>query len=607
LKRDKRHLGSAGGQSHRPPTEYSHAELRNMLRVLGRRHDLERHPLALLLRHAFGMATCQESVLHLLDISFTDGGERNGLLRDIIFTCDVQRVTTQAATLKFNLSRRQFFRYRAEAFAVIAATVERVLQAPPDDAVYLWTLAHQISMTSPEHALSLLDATNADPFGQLGHFRVALAGWAGLPIAESDLNRCSEHVRLRALLHVADGMHGRGEYDRAVKIIDDVRAAAGQLRASTHSDLHFNVADIARWPARRRSDMAAIERCVDEMKRYAGSEWSVTRLRQAQAEVEISRGDISAARNSLDQAWRLSMTGRDAVLLSGSALAEAQFAIVCADYERAFHFAFAAAVGLRASRSCSMLAQALAGKAALARGMAWRPPDDWVQRYPDSWLRADLEAIRARRLLVEGLTGAAHDVARSALVLAERHDSPSSIAYCLATLGAVLDRCGDVAGAQRLRVRAWRIAEAVEDAVLRHDLFFIAGQTPRGLGPLLVDDLFGAAVVASAGSGLRALGRDDDQVWFVRAVLDAAGNQHEEGPAPAVLFPSALTDAMRTFARLAPSIAMFVEPSGRADHANGLIAAAAEVARGWKRSGHACTRGSFKRSGKATARQDTAT
>jgi hypothetical protein len=600
-------LDLLGEQSSRPPAEYSHAEVRNMLRALGKPHDLERQPLALLVRHAFGLASCQESVLHLLDVAFADAGERNQLLRDIIFTCDVQRATTQAATRKFNLSRRQFFRYRAEAFAVIAATVERVLQAPPDDAVYLWTLAHQISMTSPEHALSLLDATHADPFGQLGHFRVALAGWAGVPIAERDLNRCSEYVRLRALLHVAEELHGRGEYDRAVTIIDDVRAAAGKPRASTHSGLHFDIADVARWPARRRSDMAGIERCVDEMKRHAGSEWSVTRLRQSEAEVETSRGDIASARSSLDQAWRLSMSGRDAVLLSGSAFAEAQLAFVSGAYERAFRFAFAAAIGLRASRSSSMLAQVIAGKAALASGMAWRPPDDWVQRYPDSWLRADLEAIRARRLLVEGLTGEAHDVARSALVLAERHESPSSIAYCLATLGAVLDRCGDVAGAQRLRVRAWGIAHAIDDAVLHHDVFVVAGQTSRGLGPLIIDDQFGAAVAASAGSGLRALGRDDDQIWFVRAVLEAARNTRGDGPAPSLLFPPGLTDAVRAFATVAPRIATFVEPPRRAEYTNALIAAAADVVRGWKRAGHACTRRSLKRAGTAAARQDAAT
>jgi hypothetical protein len=193
------------------------------------------------------------------------------------------------------------------------------------------------------------------------------------------------------------------------------------------------------------------------------------------------------------------------------------------------------------------------------------------------------------------------------LVLAERHESPSSIAYCLATLGAVLDRCGDVAGAQRLRVRAWRIAQTIDDAVLRHDVFVIAGQTSRGLGPLIIDDQFGAAVTAAAGSGLRALGSDDDQMWFVRAVLEAARTMRADIPAPSMLVPPALMDAMRAFATLAPDIAMFVEPSRRADYATALIAAAAEVMRGWKRAGHACTRRSLKRAGTAAAHQDAAT
>ena len=550
-----------------------------MLRVVGKPHELERQPLALLLRHAFGMATCQEAVMHLLEMSLNGSGERTALLRDIIFTCDVHGATTGAATAKFNLSRRQFFRYRAEAFDVLAGTVARILSAPPDDSVYLWTIAHQISMTSPEQALALLDASDIDPYGQLGHFRVTLAVWAGQPVTDEDLDRCSDHFRRRAMLRIGGEMHGRGDYARAEKIIADVRESSESLGASALPDLLYDIADASRWPARRRSDTAAIADCVAEMKRYAGGDWSVARVRHAEAEVQINRGDIDAAKQSLEQAWKISMAGRDAVLLSNSALGESRLAFICGRYERAFRFAFAAAVGLRGHRSYSLTAQVIAGKAALAAGMRWQPPEDWVKRYPDSWLRAEVEAIRARRLLAAAETGEAESVAVAALELAERHGSPSGIAYALATLGAILDRRGDLAGAQRVRVRAWRMAVSIEDAVLHHDLFAIGGQVRRGIGPIAVDERFCAAIADAAPNGLRAIGDADAQIAFVRhALLSVAAPADSVQLRPASVRPPN-EPAAEALASVAPLIAIAIEPAGRESYAQALTNAVFSSAR----------------------------
>src|SRR5579872_3680659 len=561
---------------------YSHADLRNMLRVVGKPHELERQPLALLLRHAFGMATCQEAVMHLLEMSFTDAGNRTKLLRDIIFTCDVHGATTGAATHQFNLSRRQFFRYRAEAFDVLAATVARILSSPPDDSVYLWTIAHQISMTDPEQALALLDASNIAPYGRLGHFRVTLAVWAGQPVTDDDLARCSDHFRSRAMLRIAGEMHGRGDYARAERILADVRESTEKLGASALPDLLYDIADASRWPARRRCDTAAIAQHVAVMKRNAGGDWSVARVRQAEAEVQINRGDADGASKSLEQAWQMAMAGRDAVLLSNSALGEARLAFIRGVYERAFRFAFAAAVGLRGHRSYSLIAQVIAGKAALAVGKSWQPPEDWVKRYPDSWLRAEVDAIHARRLLAAGECGEAESVAVAALELAERHGSPSGIAYAMATLGAVLDRRGDVAGAQRVRVRAWRMAALLEDAVLHHDLFAISGQIRRGVGPIAIDDGFCAAIVDVAPAGLRAVGTPDVQRAFVRDALLAAALPNaieQRGVQPARPY----ADAAEALASAAPLVAIAIDHADREAYARAMTAAAFSVARAHSR------------------------
>ncbi len=585
---------------------YSHADLRNMLRVVGKPHELERQPLALLLRHAFGMATCQEAVMHLLEMSFTGIGERTRLLRDIIFTCDVHGATTGEATTKFNLSRRQFFRYRAEAFDFLAATVARILSAPPDDSVYLWTIAHQISMTSPEQALALLDASNIDPYGQLGHFRVTLAVWAGQPVTDDDLARCSDHFRLRAMLRIAGEMHGRGEYARAEKIMADVRDSSQFLGASALPDLLYDIADASRWPARRRCDTAAMADLVAVMKRHAGGDWSVVRVRQAEAEVQINRGDLQAAQLNLEQAWQIAMAGRDAVLLSNSALGESRLAFVRGAYERAFRFAFAAAVGLRGHRSYSLIAQVIAGKAALASGIPWQPPEDWVKRYPDAWLRAEIDAIRARRLLAAGEAGEAESVSVAALEMAERHGSPSGIAYALATLGAVLDRRGDLAGAQRARVRAWRLAASLEDAVLHHDLFNVAGQIRRGVGPLVIDDGFCAAIAALAPPDLHTIGKPEAQIAYVRATLLAAVGSDDV--IESRVAPDAARDdeAAQALASMATIIAIAIEPAHRAAFARALASAAFFVARGRDRSFSGNGRRALRRRGTMLAPQSAA-
>jgi len=468
------------------PAGYSHADVRNMLRVVGKQHELERQPLALLLRHAFGMTTCQEAVMHLLEMAFSGGAERTALLRDIIFTCDVHGAGTGAAAEKFNLSRRQFFRYRAEAFDALAATIARSLNAPPDDSVYLWTIAHQISMTAPEQALALLDVSDIDPYGQLGHFRVTLQVWAGQPVTEDDLARCSDHFRLRAMLRIAGEVHGRGEYARAEAMIDDVRTSAAAMGSAAFDDLHYDIADVRRWPARRRGDIDALASCVDAMRRHAGTEWSITRLHHGDAEVACHRGDIASAETSVAQSWRMSMAVRDAILLSSSALAEARLAYLRGAYKRAFKFAFAAAIGLLGHRSYALMAQVIAGKSALAAGMAWEPPRDWVKRYPDAWQRAELDVIRARRLLAAGAAEHAEGVAREALADGERHQSPVAIANALDALSAALEHRGDVAEARTARLRARDICAKCGDAVLRRDLSMpsasddTASETRRG-------------------------------------------------------------------------------------------------------------------------------
>ena len=226
----------------------------------------------------------------------------------------------------------------------------------------------------------------------------------------------------------------------------------------------------------------------------------------------------------------------------------------------------------------------IAGKAALAAGKLWQPPEDWVKRYPDAWLRAEVDAIHARRLLAAGEAGEAESVALAALEMAERHGSPSGIAYAMATLGAVLDRRGDVAGAQRIRVRAWRMAALLEDAVLHHDLFAISGQMRRGVGPIAIDDGFCAAIVDAAPAGLRAIGSPDDQNSFVRDALLLAAAAPDTIELRATQPARQYADAAEALATVAPLVGIAIDHSDREAYARALSTAAFSVARGRSRA-----------------------
>ena len=102
------------------------AKSRRLFRLLRRRpHELERDELALRLRAALNAQSCRDALLQIIDRTFSEVGYDRGR-REIIVRCDVRGEKARAAASGMNLSLRQFYRRRSEAFDALALSVERI-------------------------------------------------------------------------------------------------------------------------------------------------------------------------------------------------------------------------------------------------------------------------------------------------------------------------------------------------------------------------------------------------------------------------------------------------------------------------------------------------
>jgi hypothetical protein len=91
----------------------------------------------------------REALLFAIDAAF-DRSDAQQLIRyETIRRVDVAGETTHAAASNMNVSVRQFFRYRSEAIAAIAQSIERILRRPPDSHRHLLLLAKTIETVDP--------------------------------------------------------------------------------------------------------------------------------------------------------------------------------------------------------------------------------------------------------------------------------------------------------------------------------------------------------------------------------------------------------------------------------------------------------------------------
>jgi DNA-directed RNA polymerase specialized sigma24 family protein len=106
------------------------AQVRHVLRLLRRPHELATSAIALALCENFGVDDPVEAVLMMLHQIFNLRTQTGRRFYDAICLCDVEGLAAKEVAKAMGLSLRQFFRYRSEAVEALSAKIDGLAVAP---------------------------------------------------------------------------------------------------------------------------------------------------------------------------------------------------------------------------------------------------------------------------------------------------------------------------------------------------------------------------------------------------------------------------------------------------------------------------------------------
>lgn len=109
--------------------QWSHAHVREMLRMVNQPHRLRRNPLAKTLSEALDVKP-EVAIRLVLRSAFSPSNRGKTALRSIMIADYEGKTAAEAASL-LNLSLRQYFRYRSIAIEAVACVIEDLLQPEP--------------------------------------------------------------------------------------------------------------------------------------------------------------------------------------------------------------------------------------------------------------------------------------------------------------------------------------------------------------------------------------------------------------------------------------------------------------------------------------------
>ena len=107
-----------------------HAQVRHVLRLLRRPHELATSGIAAVLCESLDVEDPVEAVVLVLHQIFNLRSQTGRRFYDAIRLCDVDGLAAKEAAKIMGLSLRQFFRYRHEAVEALAAKINRLAPVP---------------------------------------------------------------------------------------------------------------------------------------------------------------------------------------------------------------------------------------------------------------------------------------------------------------------------------------------------------------------------------------------------------------------------------------------------------------------------------------------
>jgi hypothetical protein len=472
----------------------SNQEVRKLLHLWRRPHQLERERLAVMLRQATNAIDARAALQCVMAQTFdrTNAGDR--LRFESIERCDVEGKPTRAVARELGLSMRQFFRIRAEAITALAVAIERTLRKPPDSYADLLQLAQAVETIDPKAALGIYLRLPPDR-GETAFNIIRVSVWAGIEVSQEQIDRCQGPWRLLAKAVIACNLVSRGE-DAAARVLrDELRKDLTNTNGMLYDVVAFELAFLDRCDAVRLGDVVQSRKLLTDLRLFAGQNEELqakTLLQEAdQASME---GDLTAAAVAIEDVERLEVHKSDFNIMARTALAKAMLSLARGYYHEAHELANGASLIKALSNAAfAWRAAGVAGRAALFCGAPWSPPPVLVEKYPEAWPRALAEAVRGRHL-VRRDPHAALAASEFALELASRRECPAYKAYAQVSVAGSLDALGEPGRASQLRIAAWETGLRLGDQFTLYDLFYDPAAPVRDVGPMNADDAFVSVV-----------------------------------------------------------------------------------------------------------------
>ncbi|HEY7993395.1 MAG TPA: hypothetical protein VID24_04260 [Candidatus Eremiobacteraceae bacterium] len=474
---------------------WSFPEVRRLLAMLGD-PEIEYSPLALELKDALGTDSARDAVLHVIHKTFDGSSPQNRLARDAILMPALGGDKgTQAASM-LNVSLRTFFRRRAGAMKLVAATIEHIMRVANPRLTFKLETARMIAEVRPTSVKGIIERESQRTGGMASYQAVLIALRSGHTPSSSLVNRCTGHWRLLAELEISRSGNLSGRDPSGYqKTRASVREALGDYRGAARERIEFELACVDRLDALRRCDVDLGAQATAVLSRTSGQD---VRLRAiatiCRAEQACDEGRLAAADSLVRDMQELSVRLNDFRVAGRTSHVASILNLLQGNYAEAVDCSqFAISALQNIEPTFAPCAAAIEGRAQFFLDKHWDLPTAIVRRFPDSYITAFLESVHAR-YIVSSDARAALAIADQAASIGLSREARGTLLYADATRSIVFERLGRVDDAQAERIRAWSNGVRLRRPFYLYDFLIHPTLPVRAFGGFELDDAFLTAI-----------------------------------------------------------------------------------------------------------------
>lgn len=460
-------------------------EIRRLLNGLRRPETLTNDSLARLLCETTGSETISHAIQKLIDATFDRSIPSGRRMAQLIRRSDIEGTLTQTAVAgDLGLSRRQYFRYRARAIALMAQNLRSLLGPAARGYASLAILARLTAESAPAVALKIYDLIDGVPDSESMIQRMRAGLDAGIPLSEAWICDVPSGAHAHAEALLAHSLILNGAPLQGVELLERLKSHPGPwVSAAYEKQLLF--AEIAFVRQRHQAEVLAnlAHRCREVESRETGG---ASNALLVEAEAVLRLGNIAHFDELVPYLHRIALANKDLRSVGRLTLLNADRALMAGDAARAEELATAAFLVLRNHHPDGAQCECTLARARLRLGKPWTMPERFLQRPETAWDRLACEVLQARFDVSDANLPDAFERASHVLERSRENEYAGLVAHAAATLGAIAGITGDDELEQRLYVEAWKVAVEGADRLCATDLFVFPGVRPRELGPLAI-------------------------------------------------------------------------------------------------------------------------